>query len=143
MMPSVPRLPDALIRSQNARNTFNGSKMLQAVPKRSQTFPSYFYANAYSHTIPYHTIPYHTRPYGVMLTIPPYTPQKPCIWDRPGNLYQVLHVLQIQTSSFSRCVCVPCKKHIGNLYLSVAFGKCKVRSLGHSCFWGLGALFIT
>ena len=79
-------------------------------------------------------IPYHTMPYGIMLTISPYTPQKPYIWDRSGNLYQFLHVLQLQTSSFSRCVCVSCKKHVGILYLSVTFGKLQDSIIGSLVF---------
>ena len=91
----------------------NGSKTLWDAPKCSQTFPNSLYAYVYLHTIPDHM--------GLMLTIQEYTPQRPYIWDRYGKLYQVLHVLEFQTSSFSRCVCVSCKKHIGILYLSITF----------------------
>ena len=90
------------------------SKRIRAVPKRpnrSKTLPNSLYAYAYLSTIPYHTRQYHT--YGIMLTIQPYSQRKPNIWDWSGNLYQVLHVLQFQTSSFSRCVCVSCKTHVG------------------------------
>ena len=48
------------------------SKTLHAAPKHSQTFTSSVYAYVYLHTI----ILYHTISYRIMLTIPPYRPQK-------------------------------------------------------------------
>ena len=94
----------------------NASTTLQAVPKRSQTFFDSLYAYAYLHNIQWHTI----RDYAYLTTIN-YTKTIPT--ERCGNLYQVLHVLQLQTSSFWRCVCVSCKKHVGILYRLVTFEK--------------------
>ena len=44
MLLSLPSLPTAPIRSQSARNAFNGAKTLQASPKRSETVPNYLSA---------------------------------------------------------------------------------------------------
>ena len=102
--------------------------MLQAAPKRSQAFPNSLYACVYLHTRPYHT-----RPYGIMLTIPPYTPQRPYIWDRPDKLYQVLHVLQFQTSSFTRYVCVSLeRKSYGAKGAGFAIGR-KLQKINGTC----------
>ena len=57
--------------------------------------------------------------------------KKTYIWDRSSNLYQVLHVLQFQISSFSRCVR---KKHVGILYLSVTFGRIQDSIIGSIVF---------
>ena len=69
--PAPHSLPNAPTDPKTLETLSNGSKMLLAVPKRTQTFPNYLFAYACSHTIPHHT-----RPYRIMLTILPYTPQK-------------------------------------------------------------------
>ena len=107
------------------------------LPKRSkniQTFPQRFKTlhNAAKQFYAYHTIPYQ------MGLCSPYNnthhKNHTYEWDRPGNLHEVLHVLQLQTNSISRCVCVSCKKHAGNLYLSATFGKMQDSIIGSIVF---------
>ena len=126
MLPSLPSLLSAPTGSQNVRNVF---KRFHNASRRSTTLP-----NVLKLSLCLCLFTYHAIPYGTMLTIPPYSPQKPYMWDRPGNLYQVLLVLQFQASSFSRCVCLSCTKHVGNLYLSVTFRRMQDSIIGSFVF---------
>ena len=93
----------------------NVSTTLQAVPKRPQMFSIYL-------MFMFTYIIYNDIPYGIMLNIPPFTPQKLYLWEGVATFYQVLHVIQLQACSFSRCVCDSYNKEVRILYLSVKFG---------------------
>ena len=129
-LPSLLNAPHTLPKRLKRIQTFlQRFRTLHNAPKCSQTLFVLMLTYIPCHTIPYHTIwdyAYHTTIHTT----------KTYIWNRPGNLYQVLHVFQFQTSSFSRCVCVSCKKHVGNIICicQLRLEKCKIRSLAHSRF---------
>ena len=101
MLPSLPSLLNAHIRSQNARNVFksvhNASRRSTMLPKPSPNIFMFMLT----------CIPYHTCRISMAACI-----KSPACAP-----------LLFKTSSFSRCVYVSCKKHVGKLYLSVTFGK--------------------
>ena len=105
------KLPKRLKRIQTFPQRF---KMLHNAARRSQILLC-------SCLLTYHTIPYHM---GVCL---PYNhthhKNHTCKIGLATCLYRVYHVLQFQTSSFSRCECVSYMKQVGNLYLPVTFGR--------------------
>ena len=127
MLRRLPSLPNAPRQSQIARNAIELFRDVSSCPKTLPNVPKLSLCLCLLHDIQSHTILYYAYHKS-------YTPQKLDLWDRCRNLYQVLHALQLQTRSFSRCVYALCEKHVGILYLSDKSGKTKDSIIGSLAF---------
>ena len=68
-------------------------------------------------------IPYHTIPYGIMLSIPPYKPQKHTYGIDLATCIKSCMCSSFRQDPSHDAYVLQCKKHAGNMYLSVTFGK--------------------
>ena len=109
--------------------------MLLAAPKRSQRSQTLFMF-MFTH-MPYHTIPHRT-----MLTIPPYTPQKPTYGRGLATCIKSCVRSSFKLAPFHDAYVFHARSTSGLSICQLRLNKSKIRSLGYSCSWYLGALYI-